>query len=63
MERIEKGGGGPRDTLDSLRDEVNEKMLEKRLVLVRDIARDDGLWRAIGDRLRRAAASVIEVPD
>jgi L-threonylcarbamoyladenylate synthase len=33
------------------------------LVLVREIARDDGLWRAIGDRLRRAAASVNELPD
>ena len=32
------------------------------LVLARDVARDDGLWRAIGDRLRRAAASVIDVP-
>jgi L-threonylcarbamoyladenylate synthase len=33
------------------------------LVLARDLAREDGLWRAIGDRLRRAAASVIEVAD
>ena len=32
------------------------------LVLARDINRDEGLWRAIGDRLRRAAASVIDVP-
>lgn len=36
---VEKGSGqGPRDTLDSLRDEVNRRMMEKRLVLVRDIA-------------------------
>lgn len=35
---VEKGNSGPRDTLDSLRDEVSQQMLEKRLVLVRDIA-------------------------
>jgi L-threonylcarbamoyladenylate synthase len=32
------------------------------LVLARDVDQDAGLWRAIGDRLRRAAASVIDVP-
>jgi HAE1 family hydrophobic/amphiphilic exporter-1 len=35
---IEKGGGGPRDTLDSLRGEVAQRLMEKRLVLVRDVA-------------------------
>ena len=35
---IEKGSGGPRDTLDSLRDEVTQRMMEKRLMLVRDVA-------------------------
>jgi L-threonylcarbamoyladenylate synthase len=35
---------------------------EVDLVLARDVALDEGLWRAIGDRLRRAAASVIDVP-
>ena len=35
---VEKGSEGPRDTLDSLREEVDRKMLEKRLVLVRDVA-------------------------
>lgn len=35
---LEKGESGPRSTLDSLREEVQKKMLEKRLVLVRDIA-------------------------
>lgn len=35
---IEKGNSGPRETLDSLRDEVMQRLLEKRLVLVRDIA-------------------------
>ncbi len=32
-------------------------------VLARDISRNDGLWRAIGDRLRRAATTVVEVAD
>ena len=32
------------------------------LVLARAIDQDEGLWRAIGDRLRRAATSVIDVP-
>lgn len=31
------------------------------LVLACDVRRDDGLWRAIGDRLSRAAASVVIV--
>lgn len=35
---LEKGNRGPRDTLDALREEVGRRMLEKRLVLVRDIA-------------------------
>lgn len=35
---LEKGNTGPRDTLDTLREEVQRQMLEKRLVLVRDIA-------------------------
>lgn len=36
---LEKGEGeGPRSTLDSLRGEVAKRMLEKRLVLVKDIA-------------------------
>lgn len=34
---VEKGSSGPRDTLDSLRDEVVKQLMEKRLVLVRDI--------------------------
>ena len=33
------------------------------LILARDIARDDGLWRAVRDRLHRAAARVIVVGD
>jgi len=33
------------------------------IILAHDIMREDGLWRAIGDRLRRAAASVIVVAD
>jgi hypothetical protein len=37
-------------------------LAEVDLVLARDVARDEGLWRAIGDRLRRAAASVIDMP-
>jgi L-threonylcarbamoyladenylate synthase len=32
-------------------------------VLTRDMARNDGLWRAIGDRLRRAAAAMVDVGD
>lgn len=35
---LEKGEKGPRQTLDSLRQEVEKNLLEKRLVLVRDIA-------------------------
>ena len=35
---IEKGNVGPRDTLDSLRDEVTQQLMEKRLVLIRDVA-------------------------
>lgn len=36
---LEKGeGDGPRSTLDSLRGEVSKRLLEKRLVLVKDIA-------------------------
>lgn len=34
---LEKGDGSIRDTLDALRTEVKKEMLEKRLVLVRDI--------------------------
>lgn len=34
----QSGETGPRDTLDSLRQEVKRQLLEKRLVLVRDIA-------------------------
>jgi L-threonylcarbamoyladenylate synthase len=37
-------------------------LAEVDVVLARDVARDEGLWRAIGDRLQRAAASVIDVP-
>ncbi|MDD5672204.1 MAG: efflux RND transporter permease subunit, partial [Candidatus Omnitrophica bacterium] len=36
---IEKDDKGPRTTMDSLRQEYERKMLEKRLVLVRDIAK------------------------
>ncbi len=35
---VEKGDSGPRSTVDSLREEVQKKLLEKRLVLIRDIA-------------------------
>ncbi len=35
---LERGDQGPRDTLDSLRKEVEKGLLEKRLVLVRDIS-------------------------
>ena len=31
------------------------------VILARDIARDDGLWRAVRDRLHRAAANVVVV--
>ncbi len=41
---VEKGESGPRSTLDSLREEVTKKLLEKRLVLIRDIAEvEDGV--------------------
>lgn len=41
---VEKGDSGPRSTVDSLREEVQKKLLEKRLVLVRDIAEvEDGV--------------------
>lgn len=36
---LERGDEGPRQTLDALRQEIEKKMLEKRLVLVRDIGR------------------------
>ncbi|MSO46349.1 MAG: threonylcarbamoyl-AMP synthase [Acidobacteria bacterium] len=32
------------------------------LILARDLGRDEGLWRAVGDRLRRAATRVAMVP-
>lgn len=35
---VERGGQGPRDTLDGLREEIQRQVAEKRLVLVRDIA-------------------------
>jgi len=35
---VEKGSRGPRSSIDSLREEVKKELLEKRLVLVRDIA-------------------------
>ncbi len=35
---LEKGNSGPRSTVDSTREEVQKRLLEKRLVLVRDIA-------------------------
>ena len=35
---LEKGSEGARDTLDGLRQEVARQMMEKRLVLIRDIA-------------------------
>ena len=35
---VERGGGGPRDTLDSLRGEVNRQLMEKRLVLINEVA-------------------------
>ena len=59
---------GPEDSAETVASRLYSALRELDvaqvdLVLVRDIARDDGLWRAIGDRLRRAAASVIEVPD
>ncbi len=36
---VEKGEEGPRQTIDTLRSEVRRQLLEKRLVLVRDIAK------------------------
>lgn len=36
---VEKGSQGPRDTVDTLRDEVKKQFLEKRLVLMKDIAK------------------------
>lgn len=33
------------------------------VILVQDAPHDDGLWRAVRDRLRRAAASIVSVPD
>ncbi|NOT26190.1 MAG: threonylcarbamoyl-AMP synthase [Acidobacteria bacterium] len=33
------------------------------LVLARDFEQEDGLWRAVKDRLQRAAGSVVMVPD
>lgn len=35
---VERSGEGPRETLDSMREEVKQEALQKRLVLVRDIA-------------------------
>jgi len=35
---LERGSKGPRETIDALREEVERNLLEKRLVLVRDIA-------------------------
>ena len=35
---LEKGSRGPRSSVDSLREEVKRELLEKRLVLMRDIA-------------------------
>ncbi|MBI3312676.1 MAG: efflux RND transporter permease subunit [Candidatus Omnitrophica bacterium] len=35
---VEKGSGAIRETVDTLRQEVQKRMLEKRLVLIRDIA-------------------------
>lgn len=35
---VERGPEGPRDTVDKLRSEVKRQLLEKRLVLVKDIA-------------------------
>ncbi len=35
---LEKGNQGPRSSLDSLREEVNKQTMDKRLVLVNDIA-------------------------
>lgn len=35
---VERGASGPRETVDSLRTEVAKRLMEKRLVLVRDIA-------------------------
>jgi HAE1 family hydrophobic/amphiphilic exporter-1 len=41
---VEKGEEGPRETVDTLRSEVRKQLMEKRLVLVRDIANvTDGL--------------------
>jgi HAE1 family hydrophobic/amphiphilic exporter-1 len=41
---VEKGEEGPRDTVDTLRAEVKKQLLQKRLVLVRDVANvTDGL--------------------
>ncbi len=34
---LEKGARGPRDTIDTLREEVARQLLEKRLVLIKDI--------------------------
>jgi L-threonylcarbamoyladenylate synthase len=33
------------------------------LVLARDFEQEDGLWRAVRDRLQRAAGSIVRVPD
>ncbi|HXV27863.1 MAG TPA: efflux RND transporter permease subunit [bacterium] len=35
---LEKGARGPRETVDTLREEVARQLLEKRLVLIKDIA-------------------------
>jgi len=41
---VERGGEGPRSTVDKLREEMGKRTLEKRLVLTRDIAKViDGL--------------------
>jgi hypothetical protein len=31
------------------------------VILARDAPRDEGLWRALGDRLRRASAGIVVV--
>lgn len=35
---VERGTGGPRDTVDGMRSEIARHLMEKRLVLIRDIA-------------------------
>jgi L-threonylcarbamoyladenylate synthase len=58
------GGGRAEDVASRLYAALRElDVAGVDLVLARDFEREDGLWRAVKDRLQRAAGSVVVVPD